>query len=84
MLKLRSEVSTAPVLLLIVTFVLSEIVIAPVKVMSLSTLIWALLVIAFDSLENVSTSTRSIVGDAVGDAVAVGTVEGNVVGRGLG
>eukprot|EP00620_Florenciella_sp_RCC1587_P003295 CAMPEP_0182603358 /NCGR_PEP_ID=MMETSP1324-20130603/92456_1 /TAXON_ID=236786 /ORGANISM="Florenciella sp., Strain RCC1587" /LENGTH=42 /DNA_ID= /DNA_START= /DNA_END= /DNA_ORIENTATION= len=32
-LKLRSEVSTAPVLLLIFTFVFSEIVITPVNVM---------------------------------------------------
>ena len=56
LLNVRSEVSTAPVLLLIFTFVFPEIVIAEVKVMSFFTLMSAFVAIALDSAENVVTS----------------------------
>ena len=52
----RSDVSTAPVLLLILTPVLPEIAIAAVNVMSLTTLISASVSIALESAENVDTS----------------------------
>ena len=52
----RSEVSTAPMLLLISTLVLPEMVIGAVKVMLLTTLIWALVLMAFERSENLLTS----------------------------
>jgi len=59
LLKLRSDVSTAPVLLLIFTLVLPEIVITPVNVMSPTTLMSASLAIALDSALNEDTSVLS-------------------------
>ena len=54
-LKLRSEVSTAPVLLLIFMLVFAEIVIAPVNVMLSTTLMSALVRIALESAEKLET-----------------------------
>jgi len=59
LLKVRAELSNAPVLLLIFTFVFPEIVITPVKVMSLTTLTSASLVIALDRAEKEDTSVLS-------------------------
>ena len=55
-LKLRSELSTAPVLLLIFKLVSPEIVIASVKVMSPTTLMLASLAIALERAEKSETS----------------------------
>eukprot|EP00618_Florenciella_parvula_P022793 CAMPEP_0119526272 /NCGR_PEP_ID=MMETSP1344-20130328/40922_1 /TAXON_ID=236787 /ORGANISM="Florenciella parvula, Strain CCMP2471" /LENGTH=61 /DNA_ID=CAMNT_0007565227 /DNA_START=218 /DNA_END=403 /DNA_ORIENTATION=- len=54
-LKLRSDVSTAPVLLLIFTLLLPEIVITPVNVMLSTTLMSALVWIALESAEKLET-----------------------------
>ena len=83
LLKLRDELSTAPVLLLIFTLVFPEIVITPVNVMSLTTSIWALVLIALERAEKVETSYWVAVGTGDGTEldgcrVAVGT--GDAVG----
>jgi len=55
-LKLLSELSTAPVLLVIFTLVFPFIVIAVVNVILPITLMWAFVLIALESAEKVETS----------------------------
>ena len=80
-LNFRSEVSTAPVLLLIFTLVLPEIVIAEVNVILPTTLIWAFVAIALESSENVDTLWLDGHG-RVGTGLGTGLGAGLEVGRG--